>query len=86
MSSNVKRPVGHGLPTRSEQVEDPLDQQDRRRREQIEALQYRLGYRQRGTPIEKIGQVGRNDPCPCGSKKKFKHCHLKESVGRTIQP
>ena len=21
------------------------------------------------------GQVGRNDPCPCGSGKKFKHCH-----------
>jgi preprotein translocase subunit SecA len=19
--------------------------------------------------------VGRNDPCPCGSNKKFKHCH-----------
>jgi hypothetical protein len=22
-----------------------------------------------------IGKVGRNDPCPCGSGKKFKHCH-----------
>jgi preprotein translocase subunit SecA len=21
------------------------------------------------------GQVGRNDACPCGSGKKFKHCH-----------
>ncbi|HRA57613.1 MAG TPA: preprotein translocase subunit SecA, partial [Thermomonas sp.] len=21
------------------------------------------------------GQVGRNDPCPCGSGKKYKHCH-----------
>ena len=21
------------------------------------------------------GMVGRNDPCPCGSGKKFKHCH-----------
>jgi preprotein translocase subunit SecA len=20
-------------------------------------------------------RVGRNDPCPCGSGKKFKHCH-----------
>jgi uncharacterized protein YecA (UPF0149 family) len=20
--------------------------------------------------------VGRNDPCPCGSEQKFKHCHL----------
>ena len=21
------------------------------------------------------GEVGRNEPCPCGSGKKFKHCH-----------
>src|ERR1043165_3334132 len=21
-------------------------------------------------------KVGRNDPCPCGSGKKYKHCHL----------
>ena len=21
-------------------------------------------------------KVGRNEPCPCGSGKKFKHCHL----------
>ena len=21
------------------------------------------------------GKPGRNDPCPCGSGKKFKHCH-----------
>jgi preprotein translocase subunit SecA len=20
-------------------------------------------------------QIGRNDPCPCGSGKKYKHCH-----------
>lgn len=24
-------------------------------------------------------KVGRNDPCPCGSGKKFKHCHGKDS-------
>jgi preprotein translocase subunit SecA len=23
-------------------------------------------------------EVGRNDPCPCGSGKKFKHCHYRE--------
>jgi preprotein translocase subunit SecA len=21
------------------------------------------------------GKVARNDPCPCGSGKKYKHCH-----------
>ncbi len=26
-------------------------------------------------PIRNPDKVGRNDPCPCGSGKKFKHCH-----------
>jgi preprotein translocase subunit SecA len=27
-------------------------------------------------PFTRAGQkVGRNDPCPCGSGKKYKHCH-----------
>jgi preprotein translocase subunit SecA len=25
--------------------------------------------------VRRGGKVGRNDPCPCGSGKKFKHCH-----------
>jgi preprotein translocase subunit SecA len=24
-------------------------------------------------------KIGRNDPCPCGSGKKYKHCHGKLS-------
>lgn len=24
-----------------------------------------------------VAQVGRNEPCPCGSGKKFKQCHAK---------
>ncbi|MBV8970317.1 MAG: preprotein translocase subunit SecA [Verrucomicrobia bacterium] len=27
------------------------------------------------TARPKVATVGRNDPCPCGSGKKFKHCH-----------
>jgi preprotein translocase subunit SecA len=29
-------------------------------------------------PIRNELKVGRNDPCPCGSGKKFKQCHGKE--------
>jgi preprotein translocase subunit SecA len=25
--------------------------------------------------VRRGGKVGRNDPCPCGSGKKYKHCH-----------
>jgi preprotein translocase subunit SecA len=32
----------------------------------------------RQDPIRVGPKVGRNDPCPCGSGKKFKNCHGKE--------
>jgi preprotein translocase subunit SecA len=29
-------------------------------------------------PVQRLGpKVGRNDPCPCGSEKKYKQCHGK---------
>jgi preprotein translocase subunit SecA len=31
-------------------------------------------------PIKVGPKVGRNDPCPCGSGKKYKHCHGREAV------
>jgi preprotein translocase subunit SecA len=31
------------------------------------------------TPVAQYANVGRNDPCPCGSGKKFKYCHGKLS-------
>ena len=36
--------------------------------------------RQRPQPIKKDKLPGRNDPCPCGSGKKFKNCHGKGVV------
>ena len=34
-------------------------------------------------PVRKAVKVGRNDPCPCGSGKKYKHCCLgKEQAGQ----
>jgi preprotein translocase subunit SecA len=35
------------------------------------------GAAQRLQPIVKEKIVGRNDLCPCGSGKKYKHCHGK---------
>jgi uncharacterized protein len=31
-------------------------------------------------PNRNSGKVGRNDPCPCGSGKKYKHCHGSQQV------
>jgi SEC-C motif len=38
-------------------------------------LNYLLGDMDRRKPLT-VGEVGRNDPCPCGSGKKFKNCCL----------
>ena len=32
-----------------------------------------------GVDVREFANVGRNEPCPCGSGKKFKHCHGKLS-------
>lgn len=29
----------------------------------------------RGLVADKVPKVGRNEPCPCGSDRKYKHCH-----------
>ena len=30
-------------------------------------------------PVKVGPKIGRNDPCPCGSGKKYKNCHGKET-------
>ena len=34
--------------------------------------------RSRPQPVHVEKKVGRNDPCPCGSGKKYKNCHGKD--------
>jgi preprotein translocase subunit SecA len=31
-------------------------------------------------PVQVGPKIGRNDPCPCGSGKKYKACHGKDAV------
>jgi preprotein translocase subunit SecA len=43
------------------------------------------GYYEPSEPVRqepiKVGpKIGRNDPCPCGSGKKYKNCHGKDAV------
>ena len=33
--------------------------------------------------VDALGKAGRNDPCPCGSGRKFKHCHGHPSQRKT---
>ncbi|MFO0926627.1 MAG: SEC-C metal-binding domain-containing protein [Gemmataceae bacterium] len=39
------------------------------------------GETKKTDPIRNRGEkVGRNDPCPCGSGKKYKNCHMRQTV------
>lgn len=40
----------------------------------------------RAQPVRVEKKVGRNDPCPCGSGKKYKNCHGKASAGQSPAP
>ncbi|BAE73732.1 Protein translocase subunit SecA [Sodalis glossinidius str. 'morsitans'] len=66
---------------------EEVEAMEQQRREEAERLarQQQLSHQ---APVEELTQgsaaaaqegrkVGRNDPCPCGSGKKFKHCHGK---------
>ncbi|MGB8592131.1 MAG: preprotein translocase subunit SecA, partial [Candidatus Acidiferrales bacterium] len=50
---------------------------ERRQQRQQQNLQYQSGPAQAEAPkpVRAGAKVGRNDPCPCGSGKKFKKCH-----------
>ncbi len=39
------------------------------------AAQAGQGERQKTMPVHAEKKIGRNDPCPCGSGKKYKNCH-----------
>jgi preprotein translocase subunit SecA len=57
--------------------EDEARQIERRQRQQQQNLQFQVGPAQAEPPkpVRAGAKVGRNDPCPCGSGKKYKKCH-----------
>lgn len=68
------------------QRQEEVDQMEEQRRAEAEALarQQQLQHQSATTgentatqPNEGMPKVGRNEPCPCGSGKKFKQCHGK---------
>ena len=70
-----------------EQVREAPAETRTQRRQQMQENRTELGDRnqqaaaqhdtrtQRREPVRADHTVGRNDPCPCGSGKKFKNCH-----------
>ena len=72
-----ERPVQRQQYTESKQN---LDEERLTDPNQQAAAQHDTRAQQPRTPIMKDKLPGRNDPCPCGSGKKFKNCHGKGIV------
>jgi preprotein translocase subunit SecA len=76
MASAAARASGDGdrepqyLPSVAREIE-------RKQARQQRDLQYQTGPAQAEAPkpVRAAAKVGRNDPCPCGSGKKYKKCH-----------
>jgi preprotein translocase subunit SecA len=74
---NIQHDVVHTL----FRVQPVIAQQPVRTRLTEEAVTNRDGAAQGGTKKRKIGV---NDPCPCGSGKKYKHCHGRVGSRATV--
>jgi preprotein translocase subunit SecA len=61
----------------AQRLPDVARQLERKQQRQQKDLQYQTGAGQAEAPkpVRTGAKVGRNDPCPCGSGKKYKKCH-----------
>jgi preprotein translocase subunit SecA len=80
MKENLKRAVVETIFQArlytEEEIEEIKKEQQRMLEAQLEAHKRAQAMEEaQGTVRRKQAKVGRNDPCPCGSGKKFKHCH-----------
>jgi preprotein translocase subunit SecA len=64
--------VTYTAPTETGEVESLLDESTAGQQRPTAAAAMAAGG---GAAVAGMARVGRNDPCPCGSGKKFKHCH-----------
>jgi preprotein translocase subunit SecA len=64
-------------PVSQQRLPDVARQLERKQQRQQQDLQYQTGAAQAEPPkpVRAGAKVGRNDPCPCGSGKKYKKCH-----------
>jgi preprotein translocase subunit SecA len=67
-------PLASPDPTPASSIARQIEQRQRR---QQQNLQFQAGPAQAEAPkpVRAAAKVGRNDPCPCGSGKKYKKCH-----------
>jgi len=74
------------IPLRGSNEEIPIREQQQRKRTDLTNMRTSRndlvtngGEPKSNAPVHVEKKVGRNDPCPCGSGKKYKNCHGKEN-------
>ena len=74
------------IPLRNSNEEIPVREEQQRKRTDLTNMRTSRndlvtngGEPKSNAPVHVEKKVGRNDPCPCGSGKKFKNCHGKEN-------
>jgi preprotein translocase subunit SecA len=75
---NGAQPREIAIPTRQPSTTiDALEKEFQRKKQRELAVANRAGAGEASQPTQRqVGEkVGRNDPCPCGSGKKYKKCH-----------
>ncbi len=78
MKANIKLQVSRLLFRVQVQTDQKLERRQQPRNVRYTADQQLAlggGERKPTKPVRVEEKVGRNEPCPCGSGKKFKHCH-----------
>ncbi len=78
VSGNGLQPREIGIPTRQPSTTiDALEKEFHRKKQRELAVASRAGAGEASAPTQRVtgDKVGRNDPCPCGSGKKYKKCH-----------
>ncbi|MBX0328983.1 preprotein translocase subunit SecA [Oscillochloris sp. ZM17-4] len=81
LKANITRDIVYNLMNASFQYEAYLRQIEAEQQQRLATAQRAGGSSeeeiQQAKPTRKqVAMPGRNDPCPCGSGKKFKNCHL----------
>jgi len=62
-------------PSRDELLRRQVEEDFRREGVRVKKATYCLDRAESRTLVRISEKVGRNDPCPCGSGRKFKRCH-----------
>ncbi len=76
--SRASLPMAEGTTVREAHVPQSDMSKLKTSRDEDEVMKQRTSEAQKPQPVRVEKKVGRNDPCPCGSGKKYKQCHGKD--------